>query len=136
MSDLVFTADFTATSQWVAGRSWAYPDGGPTNPGDNKLDHLTPDPSYSRTKTFRATRRTNGWRHTGLLTTEESDEAFTAHRRPAPDPCLPAQRAERLACDLAPARRRQRRRLSATVGDRGTQTARLHRAVHNQPASV
>lgn len=76
MSDVVFTADFTSTSQWVAGRSWAYPDGGPTNPGDDKLDHLTPDPAYSRTGAFRATRRTDGRWNTGLLTTEGSDEAF------------------------------------------------------------
>ncbi|MGR3867237.1 beta-glucanase [Streptomyces graminifolii] len=77
MSDVVFTADFTSAGQWVAGRSWAYPDGGPTNPGDNKLDHLTPDPAYSRTGTFRATPRTDGFWDTGLLTTEGSDEAFT-----------------------------------------------------------
>lgn len=48
----VFTADFGSTRQWVAGRSWAYPNGGPTNPGDNKLDYLVADPSYSRTGTF------------------------------------------------------------------------------------
>ncbi|MEU6868146.1 beta-glucanase [Streptomyces sp. NPDC046876] len=72
----VFTADFTSTSQWVAGRSWAYPDGGPVNPGDNKLDHLVADPSYSRSGTFRATRRPDGNWDTGLLTTEGSDEGF------------------------------------------------------------
>ncbi|MFJ9629744.1 beta-glucanase [Streptomyces sp. NPDC091280] len=77
MTDVVFTADFTSTRQWLAGHSWAYPDGGPTNPGDNKLDRLTPDPAYSRTGTFRATRRTDGSWDTGLLTTEGSDEAFT-----------------------------------------------------------
>ncbi|MEU1268446.1 beta-glucanase [Streptomyces sp. NPDC005799] len=77
MSDVVFTADFTSERQWVAGRSWAYPDGGPTNPGDNKLDYLTSDPAYSRTGTFRATRRTDGWWNTGLLTTEGSEEGFT-----------------------------------------------------------
>ncbi|MER5508844.1 beta-glucanase [Streptomyces sp. NPDC002766] len=76
MSDVVFTADFTSERQWVAGRSWAYPDGGPTNPGDNKLDYLTADPAYSRTGTFRATRRTDGWWNAGLLTTEGSDEGF------------------------------------------------------------
>ncbi|MFF4895069.1 beta-glucanase [Streptomyces sp. NPDC001068] len=76
MSDVVFTADFTSARQWVAGRSWAYPDGGPTNPGDNKLDHLTADPSYSRTGTFRATRRSDGYWNTGLLTTEGSVEGF------------------------------------------------------------
>jgi hypothetical protein len=77
VSDVVFTADFTSERQWVAGRSWAYPDGGPTNPGDNKLDYLTSDPAYSRTGTFRATRRTDGWWNTGLLTTEGSEEGFT-----------------------------------------------------------
>ncbi|MEU2778200.1 beta-glucanase [Streptomyces sp. NPDC007162] len=76
MSDVVFTADFTSERQWVAGRSWAYPNGGPTNPGDDKLDHLTADPAYSRTGTFRATRRADGWWNTGLLTTEGSAEGF------------------------------------------------------------
>ncbi|MBT2467369.1 beta-glucanase [Streptomyces sp. ISL-66] len=72
----VFTADFTSPAQWVAGRSWAYPDGGPVNPGDNKLDHLVPDPSYSREGVFRATLRTDGNWDSGLLTTEGSDEDF------------------------------------------------------------
>ncbi|MFG3000920.1 beta-glucanase [Streptomyces sp. NPDC048340] len=72
----VFTADFASTTQWVAGRSWAYPDGGPVNPGDNKLDHLVPDPAYSRGGVFRATRRPDGDWDTGLLTTEGSDEGF------------------------------------------------------------
>ncbi|MFD9728609.1 beta-glucanase [Streptomyces sp. NPDC059072] len=73
---MVFTADFGSASQWVAGRSWAYPDGGPTNPGDNKLDHLVADPAYSRTGTFLATRRADGDWDSGLLTTEGSDEGF------------------------------------------------------------
>ncbi|WP_369776964.1 beta-glucanase [Streptomyces sp. R33] len=73
---LVFSADFGSTSRWVAGRSWAYPDGGPVNPGDSKLDHLTDDPAYSRSGTFRATRRPDGNWDTGLLTTEGSDEGF------------------------------------------------------------
>ncbi|MFC9926135.1 beta-glucanase [Streptomyces sp. NPDC127190] len=76
-SDIVFTADFGSASQWVAGRSWAYPDGGPVNPGDDKLDHLVSDPSYSRSGVFRATRRPDGYWDTGLLTTEGSAEAFT-----------------------------------------------------------
>ncbi|WP_234332007.1 beta-glucanase [Streptomyces sp. NRRL S-87] len=71
-----FTADFASTTQWVAGRSWAYPDGGPTNHGDNKLDHLVADPAYSRSGTFLATRRTDGDWSTGLLTTEGSAEGF------------------------------------------------------------
>ncbi|MCQ9133729.1 family 16 glycosylhydrolase [Streptomyces hilarionis] len=74
---VVFTADFTSTRQWVAGRSWAYPNGGPVNPGDNKLDHLTADPAYSRSGTFRATLRKDGLWNTGLLTTEGSEEGFT-----------------------------------------------------------
>ncbi|WP_460072338.1 LamG domain-containing protein [Streptomyces sp. YKOK-I1] len=73
----VFTADFTSTSQWVAGRSWAYPNGGPINPDDNKLDYLVSDPAYSRSGTFRATRRRDGRWNAGLLTTEGSEEAFT-----------------------------------------------------------
>jgi hypothetical protein len=72
----VFTADFSSTSQWVAGRTWAFPGGGPTNPGDNKLDYLVTDPSYSRTGVFRATRRPDGRWDAGLLTTEGSDEGF------------------------------------------------------------
>lgn len=72
----VLTADFASPAQWVAGRSWAYPDGGPVNPGDDKLDHLVADPSYSRTGTFRARRRPEGTWSTGLLTTEGSDEDF------------------------------------------------------------
>ncbi|GGZ50698.1 beta-glucanase [Streptomyces subrutilus] len=72
----VFTADFASDSQWVAGRSWAYPGGGPVNPRDNKLDHLTADPDYSRGGTFRATLRPDGNWDAGLLTTEGSDEGF------------------------------------------------------------
>ncbi|QES58466.1 beta-glucanase [Streptomyces venezuelae] len=72
----VFTANFQSASQWVAGRSWAYPNGGPTNTGDNKLDYLVADPSYSRTGTFRATRRPDGKWNAGLLTTEGSSEGF------------------------------------------------------------
>ncbi|MFF8507211.1 beta-glucanase [Streptomyces sp. NPDC015492] len=73
---MVLDADFTSTAQWVAGRSWAYPGGGPTNPGDNKLDHLVEDPAYSRSRVFRATRRPDGKWDAGLLTTEGSAEAF------------------------------------------------------------
>ncbi|MEU0333895.1 family 16 glycosylhydrolase [Streptomyces sp. NPDC006193] len=76
-SDVVFTADFTSAAQWVAGRSWAYPGGGPVNPDDNKLDYLVPDPEYSRSGVFRATRRPDGRWNTGLLTTEGSREGFT-----------------------------------------------------------
>ncbi|WP_432187914.1 beta-glucanase [Streptomyces sp. Tue6028] len=76
MSDVVFTADFASARQWVAGRSWAYPDGGPVNPDDDKLDHLVADPAYSRTGTFRATRRPDGRWDAGLLTTEGSDDGF------------------------------------------------------------
>ncbi|MFC8508014.1 beta-glucanase [Streptomyces sp. NPDC057411] len=72
----VFTADFGSFDQWVAGRSWAYPNGGPVNPGDNKLDHLVEDPAYSRTGLFRATRRRDGLWDTGLLTTEGSPQGF------------------------------------------------------------
>lgn len=72
----VLTADFTSAEQWVAGRSWAYPDGGPTNPGDNKLDHLVTDPQFSRGGTFRACRRADGDWDTGLLTTEGSADGF------------------------------------------------------------
>ncbi|MFG2871111.1 beta-glucanase [Streptomyces sp. NPDC048338] len=72
----VFTADFRSPTQWVAGHSWAYPNGGPTNAGDNKLDHLVEDPAYSRSGVFRATRRPDGKWNAGLLTTEGSAEGF------------------------------------------------------------
>ncbi|MEU3430685.1 beta-glucanase [Streptomyces gardneri] len=75
-SEPVFTADFRSPGQWIAGRSWAYPDGGPVNPGDNKLDHLVEDPAYSRSGLFRATRRRDGLWDAGLLTTEGSSEGF------------------------------------------------------------
>ncbi|MFB7453087.1 beta-glucanase [Streptomyces sp. NPDC056194] len=75
-ANLVLEADFSSTEQWSAGHSWAYPDGGPTNTGDNKLDYLVEDPSYSRTGTFRATRRPDGLWDAGLLTTEGSAEGF------------------------------------------------------------
>lgn len=73
---VAFSADFSSERQWVAGRSWAYPDGGPTNQGDNKLHHLTADPACSRLGTFRARRRTDGLWDAGLLTTEGSAEGF------------------------------------------------------------
>ncbi|MEU2284871.1 beta-glucanase [Streptomyces sp. NPDC013178] len=77
MTDVCFRADFTSPRQWVAGRSWAYPGGGPVNPDDDKLDHLVSDPAYARSGTFRATRRPDGLWDTGLLTTEGSEEGFT-----------------------------------------------------------
>ncbi|MFG2722119.1 beta-glucanase [Streptomyces sp. NPDC048416] len=73
---MVFTADFASQTQWVAGRSSAYPDGGPVNPGDNKLDYLVDDPRYTRGGVFRATPNPNGTWNTGLLTTEGSTEGF------------------------------------------------------------
>jgi hypothetical protein len=72
-----FEADFASGRQGGAGRSWAYPHGGPVNPRDNKLDHLVSDPAYSRDGVFRARRRADGLWNTGLLTTEGSEEAFT-----------------------------------------------------------
>ncbi|MGV9423283.1 beta-glucanase [Streptomyces sp. NPDC003656] len=75
-SDVVFRADFTSERQWVAGHSWAYPNGGPVNPGDDKLDYLVSDPAYSRSGVFRATRRPDGKWNTGLLTTEGSRDGF------------------------------------------------------------
>ncbi|MEW2810814.1 beta-glucanase [Streptomyces massasporeus] len=74
---VVFTADFTSTTQWVTGRSWAYPGGGPVNPRDDKLDYLVSDAAYSRTGVLRARRRPDGRWNTGLLTTEGSEEGFT-----------------------------------------------------------
>ncbi|WP_424213879.1 beta-glucanase [Streptomyces sp. BI20] len=76
LGPLVLDADFASADQWVAGRSWAYPNGGPVNPGDDKLDHLTADPEFSRGGVFRARRRSDGNWDTGLLTTEGSSDAF------------------------------------------------------------
>lgn len=76
-TSVVFTADFTSTTQWVAGRSWAYPGGGPVNPRDDKLDYLVLDGAYSRSGVFHARRRPDGRWNTGLLTTEGSQEGFT-----------------------------------------------------------
>ena len=76
-TSVVFTADFTSTAQWVAGRSWAYPGGGPVNPRDDKLDYLVPDGAYSRSGVLRARRRPDDRWNTGLLTTEGSQEGFT-----------------------------------------------------------
>ncbi|GGY35314.1 family 16 glycosylhydrolase [Streptomyces djakartensis] len=76
-TQVVFTADFASPTQWVAGHSWAYPDGGPVNPGNDKLDYLVADAEYSRSGVFRARRRVDGWWNTGLLTTEGSQEGFT-----------------------------------------------------------
>jgi hypothetical protein len=73
----LFTADFSSKEQWVAGRSWAYPGGGPVNPGDGKLDHLVPDPDHCRDGVLRATRRLDGTWNAGLLTTEGSADGFT-----------------------------------------------------------
>lgn len=75
-TEAVLTADFADAGQWVAGRSWAYPDGGPVNPGDDKLDYLVPDPAYCRSGVFKAVRRPDGRWNTGLLTTEDSEQAF------------------------------------------------------------
>ncbi|WP_260610641.1 family 16 glycosylhydrolase [Streptomyces sp. WAC06614] len=72
----VFVADFSSPTQWVAGRTSAFPGGGPVNPGDNKLDHLVEDPAFSRSGVFRAERRPDGNWNAGLLTTEGSAEDF------------------------------------------------------------
>lgn len=72
----MFVADFSSPAQWVAGRSWAYPDGGPVNFGDGKLDHLVSDPFFCRAGVFRAARRPEGTWSAGLLTTEDSAEGF------------------------------------------------------------
>lgn len=72
----VFTADFTSAAQWVAGRSWAYPGGGPTNLSDNKLDYLAASGDLSRSGLLRALRRADGNWDTGLLTTEDTTQGF------------------------------------------------------------
>ncbi|MFB6894368.1 beta-glucanase [Kitasatospora sp. NPDC056327] len=72
---VVFDADFTSISQWVAGRSSAYPRMGPTNRGDHKLDFLSR--AHCPGGLFTATRRHGGDLWTcNLLTTEGSPEGF------------------------------------------------------------
>ncbi|MFE9426752.1 beta-glucanase [Kitasatospora sp. NPDC006697] len=72
---LVFQADFGSAEQWVAGRTSAYPDMGPTNRSDHKLDRL--NRNYCPDGVFSATRRYFGglW-SCNLLTTENSPEGF------------------------------------------------------------
>ncbi|GAA1956398.1 beta-glucanase [Kitasatospora viridis] len=72
---VVFQADFGSSDQWVAGRTSAYPDMGPTNRADHKLDRLNRD--FCPGGTFTASRRYFGglW-SCNLLTTEGSPEGF------------------------------------------------------------
>ncbi|MCX5207960.1 beta-glucanase [Kitasatospora sp. NBC_00240] len=71
----VFTADFTSTRQWVAGRSSAYPNMGPTNRGDHKLDYLVRQ--YCPGGVFSAVARSgDGLWNCNLLTTEGSPDGF------------------------------------------------------------
>ncbi|MGK4584374.1 beta-glucanase [Kitasatospora sp. HPMI-4] len=71
---VVFQADFGSTRQWAAGRTSAYPQSGPTNRSDHKLDHL--NNHYCPGGRFTATRRTDGLWDCDLLTTEGSPDAF------------------------------------------------------------
>jgi hypothetical protein len=72
---VVFEADFGSPQQWTAGRTSAYPDMGPTNFEDHKLDRL--NRSYCPDGRFTATRRFFGglW-SCNLLTTEGSPDGF------------------------------------------------------------
>ncbi|WP_327067281.1 beta-glucanase [Kitasatospora sp. NBC_01250] len=72
---VVFDADFTSPEQWVAGRTSAYPNMGPTNQGDHKLDRLVP--AYCPGGVFTATRGffSRLW-NCNLLTTEGSPGGF------------------------------------------------------------
>lgn len=61
------------TATWAT-RSWSYPGGGPTNRNDNKLDYLTNSAITSSDAgdgvlTITATRRSDGYWNTGLITT-------------------------------------------------------------------
>lgn len=72
---VVFRADFGSAMQWVAGRSSAYPQMGPTNRGDHKLDHLVR--TYCPDGVFAAVRRpTDELWDCHLLTTEGSPQGF------------------------------------------------------------
>ncbi|WP_181799637.1 LamG domain-containing protein [Kitasatospora acidiphila] len=72
---VVFEADFGSPEQWTAGQTSAYPNMGPTNLGDHKLDRL--NRSYCPGGRFTATRRFFGglW-SCNLLTTEGSPDGF------------------------------------------------------------
>jgi hypothetical protein len=74
---LVFTAPFTDTSNWTAGRTSAYPGNPPqTNSGDNKLDRLDPTRKAPLAGQFAATKRTDGLWDCDLVTTEFSQNGF------------------------------------------------------------
>lgn len=74
------------SDRWVVGRSSAYPNMGPTNPSDNKLDYLiVPGTSAPGTYAFGPDGLTitakpygsSGYWSTGLLTTEGSKDGFS-----------------------------------------------------------
>lgn len=72
---VVFAADFSNRAQWVAGSTSAYPDMGPTNPGDHKLDRLDGMAVYGGE--FAATKQDHSDLFlTDLLTTEGSTQGF------------------------------------------------------------
>ncbi|MFF3597920.1 beta-glucanase [Kitasatospora indigofera] len=75
LAGTVFTADFSSARQWVAGRSSAYPNMGPTNRGDHKLDYLVRQ--YCPGGVFSAVARAgDGLWNCNLLTTEGSPDGF------------------------------------------------------------
>lgn len=69
-------SDFTNPAKWAVGRSSAYPGGGPTNPGDNKLDYIAAGNGPSAAGVFTADKRPDGKWNTDLVTTEYVTNGF------------------------------------------------------------
>lgn len=61
--------NFNDPAKWNVGKTSSYPGTGPTNPGDNKLDHISPA-SAPTGGVFTADRRADGRWDTDLVTTE------------------------------------------------------------------
>lgn len=68
-------SNFNDSTKWVVGRSSAYPNMGPTNPGDSKLDHIAAGNAPSG-GVFTADRRSDGNWNTDLVTTEGLSNGF------------------------------------------------------------
>lgn len=72
---VVFDAPFTDRTAWAAGRTSAYPEDG-RNPGDNKLDRISPRCAPTADGLFTARRAADGGWHTPLVSTEYAPGGF------------------------------------------------------------
>ncbi len=68
-------SNFNDTTKWNVGKSSAYPNNGPTNPGDNKLDYIAKTNAPSN-GVFTADKRWDGKWNTDLVTTEYVNNGF------------------------------------------------------------